>query len=33
VTEIIMIAMTRMPPTLSAIDEMTMSARNVARLI
>ena len=33
VTEIIMIAITPMPPTISAIDEMTISARNVARLI
>ena len=30
VTEIIMIAITPMPPTISAIDEMTTSARNVA---
>ena len=33
VTEIIMIAITPMPPTISAIDEMTTSARNVAWLI
>ena len=33
VTEIIMIAITPMPPTIRAIDEMTISARNVARLI
>ena len=33
VTEIIMIAMTPMPPTISAIEEITMSARNVALLI
>jgi hypothetical protein len=33
VTEIIMIAITPMPPTISAIDEITISARNVARLI
>ena len=33
VTEIIMIAMTPMPPTISAIDEITTSARNVAWLI
>ena len=28
-----MIAITPMPPTISAIDEMTTSARNIARLI
>ena len=33
VTEIIMMAMTPMPPTISAIEEMTTSPRNVARLI
>ena len=33
VTEIIMIAITPMPPTISAIDEITTSARNTARLI
>jgi hypothetical protein len=33
VTEIIMIAITPMPPTIRAIDEMTISARNVALLI
>ena len=33
VTEIIMIAITPMPPTISAIEEMTTSARNVAWLI
>ena len=33
VTEIIMMAMTPMPPTISAIDEITTSARNVAWLI
>ena len=30
VTEIDMIAITPMPPTISAIDEMTISAKNVA---
>ena len=33
VTEIDMIAITPMPPTISAIDEITTSARNVAWLI
>ena len=33
VTEIIMIAITPMPPTISAIDEMTTSASSTARLI
>jgi hypothetical protein len=33
VTEIIMIAITPMPPTISAIDEMTTSARSTAWLI
>ena len=33
VTEIIMMAMTPMPPTINAIEEMTTNARNVARLI
>jgi len=33
VTEIDMMAITPMPPTISAIDEMTMSAKNVAWLI
>ena len=33
VTEIDMIAMTPMPPTISAIDEITISAKNVAWLI
>ena len=32
VTEIDMMAITPMPPTISAIDEMTTSAKNVARL-
>ena len=33
VTEIIMIAITPMPPTIRAIDEMTTSARKVALVI
>ena len=33
VTEIIMIAITPIPPTISAMEEMTTRARNVARLI
>ena len=33
VTEIDMIAITPMPPTISAIDEITTSAKNVAWLI
>ena len=33
VTEIDMMAMTPIPPTISAIDEMTTSAKNVAWLI
>ena len=33
VTEIIMIAITPMPPTISAIDEITTSASSTARLI
>ena len=33
VTEIDMIAITPMPPTISAIDEMTISAKNVPWLI
>ena len=32
VTEIIMIAITPMPPTISAIDEITTSARKIARV-
>src|SRR5262249_46396124 len=32
VTEIIMMAITPIPPTMSAIEEITTSARNVARL-
>jgi hypothetical protein len=33
VTEIIMMAITPMPPTISATEEITTSARNTARLI
>ena len=32
VTEMVMIAMTPMPPTISAIDEITTSARKIARV-